>query len=216
MRLSECSDALKAGLRLASKDWGSCGSCEQCHVLEWETTWWGTVGQSFLSGKMINHQKSGWEQDGEKEGKKAEGEWMFWEAFIFQRVFARLGSGRNRRSWTAWSRRNIWKQHGHPRGARKIATYRECTGKRVTEEANVLSSICQRCTVSCWGFSGSSMHFHWRCWFNTLLWMTHLTIVTYSTACLTAPWPRRGSSVFSAEEAAAGMLAGWSARAQAV
>lgn len=61
-----------------------------------------------------------------KEGKKVKGKWMLWEASIFKRFFTRLGSVRNRRSWTAWSRRNIWKQYSHLRGARKIATYREC------------------------------------------------------------------------------------------
>lgn len=58
IRLSKCNDVLKAGLRFSSKDWGSCGSCEQCHALEWETIRWDKLGQSFLSGKMRNHQKA--------------------------------------------------------------------------------------------------------------------------------------------------------------
>lgn len=151
--------------------------------------------------------------------KKKERKWRGSECFgkpLYLKLFLQGWAWLEIEAWTAWSRRNIWKQHGHPRGPRKIATYRVCTGKRVAEEANVLNSICQCCTVCCWGFSGSSMASQRRCSFSTSLRMTHLTIAIYSTACLAAPWPREGSSVFSAKEAATGTLAGWSARAQAV
>lgn len=68
-------------------------------------------------------------------------EWMFLEALKLNRFFARLGSDRNRKISAAKRKRNIWKQHGHPGGARKMATYRECTGSCVAEEENVFHSI---------------------------------------------------------------------------
>lgn len=134
---------------------------------------------------------------------------------LYKMLLARLSSGRNKH-WTAWNRRNIWKQHGHPRGARKIAIYRERTQKCVAEEANMLNSFCQHCTISCWEFSGSSVEFQSGCWFYTLPCVAHLAIATSLTDCLAGPWPCSGGSVFSAKEAAAAALASRGARAQAV
>lgn len=100
--------------------------------------------------------------------KKVDREWMFWEALQWKRFFARLGWGRNRKRWSVWRKRNIWKQQGHPRGARKTGTYRECTGRCVAGEANVLL-VALSCILQGfpWSFGGDAG-------FSTSLQVTHL------------------------------------------
>lgn len=120
------------------------------------TSWATGISQRFAEIQADWRRKLGLEQDGGKEGKKVDREWMFWEALKLKRFFARLDWGRNRKSWAAWRKRNIWKQHGHPGGARKITPYREYTEKCVAEEEMCLIHLVVLYPVSCRDFHGAS------------------------------------------------------------